>query len=111
MAITVLEIYHFGGSTEFGRLGTQHLEVGTCEAVGKKMGVTREGRGQENVAPRELSILWPSKGTGQMGMSRKECGKSHSVRMQGSCRVFGRKKKEVSSTSVTEIGERNVGPK
>ena len=57
------------------------------------MGVTRESRGQENVAPRELSILWPSKGTGQMGMSRKECGKSHSVRIQGSCRVFGRKKK------------------
>lgn len=62
------------------------------------------------MAPRELSILWPSKGTGKMGIGRKECGKNCSVRMQGSFGVFGRKKK-VSSTPVTEIGEETIGPK
>lgn len=30
---TVVEIYHTWGSTKFGRIGTQHLGVGTCEAV------------------------------------------------------------------------------
>ena len=33
VANTVVEIYNIWGSTDFARIGTQHLGVGTCETV------------------------------------------------------------------------------
>lgn len=66
------------------------------------------------MAQRELSILWPSKGTGQMGISRKECGKNCSGRIAlEECREVSGSlaEKKVSSTPVTEIGEETLGPK
>ena len=58
---------------------------------------------RERVAPRQLRISRPSKGTGQTGMTRKE-RENCPVRMEGRGRVLG-EKEGVVSTSVTEIGD------
>lgn len=54
-----------------------------------------------SAAPKQLKITQPSRVTGQMGMTRKECEENHPTRMQGSGMVLDRKE-GVPSTPVTE---------
>lgn len=63
-----------------------------------------------SAAPKQLRIPQPSRLTGQMGMTRKECEENHPTRMQGRGTVLDRKE-GVPSTPVTEIGKETVGPK
>lgn len=64
----------------------------------------------EREAPEWLRILWPSNSPGQMGMTRKECGRNHPARLQRSGRGSGGKE-GVPSIPVTEIVDGTVGSK
>lgn len=79
------------GSTDSGKVGTGESGVGMCEATrerrrwesGEVMGAS------ERVTPRRLRILWPSRGAGQSGMTRKKkCEKESPTGMHGSGRVL-----------------------
>lgn len=62
-----------------------------------------------SMASKRLRISRPSRGTGQVRMTRKEYEKNHPSRMPGSDRVLTIKDR-VPSTPMTEVGEGTIGP-
>lgn len=61
-----------------------------------------------SMASKRLRISRPSRGTGQVDMTRKECEKNHPARTPGSDRVLTIKNR-VPSTPMTEVGEGTMG--
>ena len=100
---------HTWGSTGSGRVGTEQSGVGTREAVKvrRKCDSGECVGAKVSVALKWLRIPRPSRGAGQARITRKEWEKNCPARIQGSDKVLSGEK-QVPSTPITEIGERNV---